>query len=113
MDVSSDAPSHAEATSAAAKHTPGPWEVRWRFGRLTTVSGRQRYPICDTGTAPFRQANQRREEANARLIAAAPDLLSALRELEGWRMQALDMMPPEIRGSWMRAHAAIAKATGQ
>jgi hypothetical protein len=57
----------------SAQHTKGPWEVRYRFGRLTTVVGRQRYPICDTGTAPLAETNQRREEANARLIAASPD----------------------------------------
>jgi hypothetical protein len=39
-------------------------------------------------------------------------LLSALEEVDRWRMQSLNMMPPEIRGAWMRAHAAIAKARG-
>lgn len=63
------------------KHTKGPWTVRYRFGRKTTVVGRQRYPICDTGTAPHAETNQRREEANAHLIAAAPDLLQALEGL--------------------------------
>lgn len=71
--------SAATPKSAATKHAPGPWEVRFRFGRETTVSGRQRYPICDTGTAPLGQANHAREEANARLIAAAPDMLEALK----------------------------------
>ena len=52
------------------------------------------------------------EIANARLIAAAPELLEALIEVKSWRMQSLDVMPPEIRGAWLRAEAAIAKATG-
>lgn len=65
----------------SAAHTPGPWGVRARFGRLTTVIGRQRYPICDTATAPWGEAKPARDEANARLIAAAPDLLRSLVEL--------------------------------
>lgn len=64
--------------------TKGPWEARLRFGRQTTVSGRQRYPICDTGTAPYAEANNRREETNAALIVALrnnlPAILSALRD---------------------------------
>lgn len=58
---------------AEQKHTAGPWEARFRFGYQTTVSGRQRYPICDTAMAPLGEANRGRDEANARLIAAAPD----------------------------------------
>lgn len=63
--------------------TKGPWEVRWRNGRETTVSGRQHYPICDTGTAPLAGANLVREAANAALIVAAinalPDLIRTAR----------------------------------
>lgn len=64
----------SDAVKSGQSHTRGPWEVRLRFGRYTTVSGAQRYPICDTGTAPLANANHRREEANARLIAVAPEM---------------------------------------
>ena len=60
------------------KATKGPWDARFRFGQRTTVGGRQRFPICDTGTAPRAQANVPREEANAALIAAAVNALSPL-----------------------------------
>ncbi len=44
------------------------------------------------------------------IAPAARAMLAALKEVNSWRMQSLDMMPPEIRGAWMRAHAAIAQA---
>lgn len=89
-----------------AKHTPGPWEARWRSGRCTTVVGRQRAPICDTGTTID---NMQRDEANAHLIAAAPDLLDACRaallQLNGDR--------PELIGvTKVMLEDAIAKAEG-
>ena len=63
------------------KHTPGPWKVDYDFGsdrpeirsydeRLVSVCARQ-YPM-----------SQKTCEANARLIAAAPELLQILQELE-------------------------------
>lgn len=95
---------------SAPKHTAGPWEVRFRFGRQTTVSGRQRYPICDTGTAPVVEANHGREEANARLIAAAPDLLEALQ----WLVATTEDPDAAHQGRALdEARAAIAKATGE
>lgn len=99
------------------KRTPGPWTVRYRFGRLTTVNGRQRFPICDTGTAPRGEANDRREEANARLIAAAPDLLNlAKKNLETMAWQArrfaeLGMSSSELDEAITQTRAALAKAT--
>lgn len=59
-----------------SKHTPGPWTTRFDFvvqaksfesGRLVPVA--QPYGVNTDGTDLF---------ANARLIAAAPDLLAAL-----------------------------------
>jgi len=47
--------------------------------------------------------------ANARLIAAAPDLLAALRYIEG---VALADEPRDLPGIAQTARAAIAKATG-
>lgn len=56
----------------------GPWTTNFRFGRKTTINGRQRFIIADTGTAPHGEANVRREEANAELIVAAVNALPAL-----------------------------------
>lgn len=69
-----------------AKATPGPWEACFRFGQRTTINGRQRYPICDTGTAPRAQANVPRDEANAALIVELVNNAEALIAAAGaWR----------------------------
>jgi hypothetical protein len=93
------------------KHTGAPWVVRWRNDRLTTVIGRQRFPICDTGTSPPGQANPRREEANAFLISAAPDLLVCLTEIVVG-MSGYAAAGSRAEQSFDRARAAIAKAHG-
>ena len=56
------------------KHTPGPWEVNH------TGTGIGVDPVCDAVNATFRHDNELMRieaEANANLIAAAPDLLEA------------------------------------
>lgn len=90
-----------------AQHTPGPWEV-WpnsQNGQLCishheTQSNLQR-AVCEV---------DRMDAANARLIAAAPDLLAALeaalKDLKA--LTAWDQTSAVSR----QAHAAIAKATG-
>jgi hypothetical protein len=98
-----------------AKHTPGPWETGFHFGQRTLVLAKQRYPICNTLTAPWGETNVWREEANARLIAAAPELLEALRACEKW---IVDLAESGDAGFWdaseapevIAARAAIAKA---
>ncbi len=58
----------------SAKHTPGPWkEVGGR-----AVFGPDHIVICRCGNY---SKSIMEDEANARLIAAAPDLLDALRNL--------------------------------
>lgn len=80
----------------------GPWEARFRFGQKTTVGGRQRFPICDTGTAPYGQANTIREEANASLIVEAinalPQLLSTAREAQRLREALRPFAEPHVMG---------------
>lgn len=51
-------------------HTPGPWEGRMHNG--TNLRGPNDEPICLVHTDNM---------ANARLIAASPDLLAALEEV--------------------------------
>ncbi len=50
-----------------AKHTPGPWEAQ----ACQVISLRNRFQVCDT---------YRGNKADARLIAAAPELLEAAKE---------------------------------
>jgi hypothetical protein len=57
-----------------AKHTPGPWEVNYR--RVSPVNGIKdgKIDICHV------YGDEWVEIANARLIAAAPDLLAAAKQ---------------------------------
>lgn len=70
------------------------------WGRITDAA---------LGIEPEHVESQAREVARwaADALEKAEALYDALNEIEGWRMQSLDMMPPEIRGSWMRAHDAL------
>jgi hypothetical protein len=95
-----------------AKHTPGPWEssVSIVENAEERVTIRQKKwggeIIADMGELEYHN------EANARLIAAAPDLLEALEAVESWaldRMGRYESMPPCIRS----ARIAIAKAEGR
>lgn len=81
-------------------HTPGPWSRNIRAGGKypTVFSGRNQYVAH-----VVQQADPAETEANIDLIAAAPDLLAALREL-------LALNPHAIGAA--SARAAIAKATG-
>jgi hypothetical protein len=53
-------------------------------------------------------------EADARLIAAAPDLLEALKLCESNISSLLASAHPKVYGEWLTVvRAAIAKATGE
>ena len=93
------------------RHTPGPWQVRHDHGATTKTFG-----------GPHVQAGKRviawpefpsvdendTSEANARLIAAAPDLLDALTDLVGGCGKEGDLYSSTAIG---KARAAIEKAT--
>ena len=85
------------------QHTPGPWSYS---EGTRTIRGPQNHWLAsmDSWDGAIDHA------ANARLIAAAPCLLDALRGL-------LDFEPPLLsakeRKAYAIARAAIAKATGQ
>lgn len=89
------------------QHTPGPWEVvRGRHGHITGVWIACREPfrqIVGSVDDGFAITPTPTDEANARLIASAPDLLKALR----------DAVKDELGDDWRtRARAVIARATG-
>lgn len=109
-----DAPDCAGRNGAPAhgKHTPGPWVVDPCWDILgNTDDGNGMVCQITTDAVPRAEA-----EANARLIAAAPELLEALRDLA--REAARNIYPkpdvgPEHPCSILRrADAAIARATG-
>jgi hypothetical protein len=80
------------------KHTPGPWKLATHLGDPCTVyieRGQDDEPgICTTDGADFVPVDSEEEqEANARLIAAAPDMLAALKSaqasLRAWNTMGL------------------------
>ena len=106
-----------------SKHTPGPWTKAerlngpwWHISSGHTVngqpckSGRQAVACVHGESKRGATAYAEMFEANARLIAAAPDLLDALHHIEGVSM-ADD--PRDLPGIVQTARAAIAKATGE
>ena len=98
-------------------HTPGPWLIA-----DTTVYSLQsdghvlvnRFSAhVQTGVGRDAQRTPLAElEANARLMAAAPDLLAALQGLMQFVPAAILTAGPGRLSAWMDARAAIARATG-
>ena len=89
---------------ADTKHTPGPWAV---YGTLHP--GEFIIHQGGHGLAVTRRANGS-GNANARLIAAAPELLEALRKLVAYVDE--NVASRDVDPHMDRAEAAIAKATG-
>jgi len=112
-----------EIQGAQPAHTPGPWEVthsgnkddfrgQWTWINAEGGTVAQVFP-CGNPQRAFKSpelsdlpepSNGRIGQANARLIAAAPELLEALEDC----CKALPTKAPEYK----RAMEAIAKATG-
>ena len=87
-----------------AQHTPGPWTIDSEgnlYGTLAFIR-------------PFIGAisddhNDEQTQANRRLIAAAPDLLDALKQC----LYRLDEHDPQSVPEALKARAAITKAEGR
>lgn len=92
-----------------AQHTPGPWRYEYDdngFFEITSEVIARR--------VAFTQRQGDTDEANARLIAAAPELLDVM---HWWLQQmaddACDDMGKLLDDMSKKARAAIAKATGE
>ena len=103
-----------------SKHTPGPWVVSadpLHFHSLTTVIGGkeslqkngppQQMIVQVGGFAEWQEA-----EANARLIAAAPELLEVLRLMVAMAETGMCDFNPHDEYVMDKAKAVIDKATG-
>jgi glutamate/tyrosine decarboxylase-like PLP-dependent enzyme len=98
------------------QHTPGPWHAEGpdMFGDFNIC-----HPADSLAVAGV-VANLRLPDevaANARLVAAAPDMLAALQELsklsDGIIVSGMSQSEmTALAAAWERADAAIAKATG-
>jgi hypothetical protein len=87
-----------------SKHTPGPWVAVARTNAYIEIEAPEQHGYSAKKVASTSLTNH---EANARLIAAAPDLLEALQAIangtEFW-----DAYPPEH--PYGKAKAAMLKA---
>lgn len=106
-----------------AKHTPGPWRVFDNFGERICIHNADDYGIGEAWNFNGRPENI----ANARLIAAAPDLLAVAQILDRYCTEDFPDGPDDARrwadarGTpgdhlieiWRATRAAIARATGQ
>jgi hypothetical protein len=105
-------------TAPATKHTPGPWTVAPDGEHV--LGGEPTDPVVIAGTmlADWCSETDETSEANARLIAAAPNLLAALETALSALNHAGEVATASGKGELYigtraAARAAIAKATGQ
>lgn len=94
-----------------SEHTPGPWHVRAPTDVMHAVCRLSGSIIADVGYSNTLEEN----DANGRLISAAPDLLEALILLEHEMIESGNAWSKDY--GWTPAiektRAAIAKATGK
>ena len=96
------------------QHTPAPWKTGdsdWH----TIVGPHTRFKSTHlVGIANVEESDDSNEDAsNARLIAAAPELLAALQSINEWFEESSDYREQPEQIAWANgiARAAIAKAT--
>lgn len=96
-----------------SKHTPGPWQVGMAFDNYgeTEIAIEHMTPAGNLVVAVALGGLQG-QDANARLIAAAPDLLGALQVMLRDYTAVHDIGDVEMQPAIYQARAAIAKATG-
>lgn len=136
-DRSTQKDTSSSAGASSPGHTPGPWKAEF-FGspRVIATDAKGPFPVCDvrgwghlTGKGHGALGLSHEEgaaiqDANARLIAAAPDLLALARRLDAWWTEEFPSGPDanhEVWGGigrlsdetleiWRQVRAAIAKA---
>jgi hypothetical protein len=88
-------------------HTPGPWVVAKAVNGNWIEYGSEGQSIARTF---YSHTGYKQEDANALLIAAAPDLLAALEALQS---EFFPLIRPADYPEIKDARAAIAKAKGE
>jgi hypothetical protein len=110
----------AEASSSGKfQGTPGPWRVDWHGDGYASGESsvelaclpHDTFDAIEIMCALGSRASLAEHEANARLIAAAPDLLEALEAVRDNNRGGVTGQ--RAREAWVKANAAIAKALGQ
>jgi hypothetical protein len=92
------------------KHTPGPWEVQSRpdgMGGKDMIVYADKRPVCDC-FQPYNNSNLEEWQANARLIASAPEMLDLIKE------NVMHVKYPKRIKEWEeKARQLIAKTEGK
>ena len=86
-------------------HTPGPWEVFDSHSGIYILDSAEQAAVCKLEWCL-------EAEANARLIASAPELLSVLKRLCS-KFGVDDNGTPRDWTEWREARSAIKKAEGR
>ena len=90
-----------------ARHTPGPWRVSAHDdnGDIVVRDYNMGAIVANCSEEFYGDITPKEQSANARLIAAAPDMLAALEAARLWAVEYYGPLP------WLEsAEAAIAKA---
>lgn len=103
-------------TNAAATHTAGPWKITlcppFCHRRISGTS----YPYATVAEIPVIKEYSSEDEANARLIAAAPELLAACKQAE-WVLGECSVGPDKLSDLFpvklASLRAAISRAEGR
>ena len=93
-----------------SKHTPGPWQYAFEGGTTAFITEADGSTIICIRTTENTTAHKNLA-ANARLIAAAPDLLDALKLMVEQFTKGSGHSTLKDSEARIKAHAAIAKAT--
>jgi hypothetical protein len=100
-----------------AQHTPGPWYQQGRAVYACHEGGITRMHISVESAFRAGFDDEETQLANARLIAASPDLLDALDACNDafcfWQIGVVPKRPEDILALIGKVRSAIAKARGE
>jgi hypothetical protein len=115
--------SNVPESDARSTHTQGPWIIQQLGDEMYIGTPKQTVPddvysivaSVEGGSDNYNDAYNARQRANARLIAAAPELLEALREVMVWikAWSPSFVEDAEWGETEQKVMAAIAKAEGR
>ena len=94
------------------KHTPGPWEVHSNIGKKGELGIVAESAPCVIAHGMSEKHWPEIAQANAALIAAAPEMLEALKTLADYVFRE-ESKQNICSSAWMDARKAIAKAEGR
>lgn len=100
------------------RHTPGPWTMLHASSQSESADIVRADDTNDRVAMTCPDSTEGVEIANGCLIAAAPDLYEALRELNIWFSEAFDKVDlghykADVHKKFDKAKTAIAKAEGK